>query len=83
MTLCLLCFAALAQAQLPGYQPRFNRSQPVIAVVAENGYTELTDYVVPYGVLRESGVAQVWALATQAGPVRLFPALRNAQRFVE
>ena len=74
--LCLLSGLAMAGADLPPWQPRFNRSQPVIAVVAENGYTELTDYVVPYGVLRESGVAQVWALATQAGPVRLFPALR-------
>lgn len=74
----LLWLSALAVAEpaLPAWQPRFNRSQPVIAVVAENGYTELTDYVVPYGVLRESGVAQVWALATRPGPVRLFPALR-------
>lgn len=68
--------AATPYAPLPAYVPRFNRSQPLIAVVAENRYTELTDYVVPYGVLRESGVAQVHALATRPGPVQLFPALR-------
>jgi putative intracellular protease/amidase len=62
--------------RLPVYQPRFNRTQPIIAVVAENTYTELTDYVVPYGVLTESGVAQVFALATRPGPVQMFPALK-------
>jgi putative intracellular protease/amidase len=36
----------------------------------------LTDYVVPYGVLRESGVADVVALATKAGPIQMFPALK-------
>ena len=58
------------------YQPRFDRQQPVIAVVAENSFTELTDYVVPYGVLAESGVARVLAIATEPEPIRMFPALR-------
>jgi putative intracellular protease/amidase len=43
--------------------------------VAENTFTELTDYVIPYGILSESGVAQVLATATQPGTIRLFPAL--------
>lgn len=60
---------------LPAYQPRFGRSQPLIAVIGENRYTELSDYVVPYGVLRESGAAEVIALGTDAGPIRMFPAL--------
>jgi putative intracellular protease/amidase len=60
--------------RLPVYQPRFGRTRPVVAVVGENFYTELTDYVVPYGILAESGVAEVWALATQPGPIRMFPA---------
>jgi len=62
-------------SSLPAYTPRFNRTQPVIAVVAENTFTELTDYVIPYGILSESGVAQVQAIATQPGPIQMFPAL--------
>ncbi|MFG6101275.1 DJ-1/PfpI family protein [Leptothoe sp. EHU-05/26/07-4] len=61
---------------IPAYAPRFNRTKPVVAVVAENSSTELTDYVIPYGVLAESGVAQVLAIATQAGPIQMLPALK-------
>lgn len=63
-----------APQRLPAYAPRFGRTRPVVAIVGENFYTELTDYVVPYGILAESGVAEVWALATQPGPIRMFPA---------
>lgn len=61
---------------IPPYAPRFGRSRPIVAVVGENTFTELTDYVVPYGVLHESGVAEVVALATKAGPIQMFPALK-------
>lgn len=60
---------------IPPYAPRFGRSKPIVAVVGENTFTELTDYVIPYGVLFESGVAEVLALATKAGPIQMFPAL--------
>jgi putative intracellular protease/amidase len=55
---------------LPRYEPRFDRSQPVIAVVAYNPSTEITDFVVPYGALTQSGVAEVLALATAEGPIQ-------------
>lgn len=63
---------------LDPYRPRFGRARPVIAVVASNAGagTELTDFVIPFGVLSASGVAEVVAVATIAGPVSLFPALR-------
>jgi putative intracellular protease/amidase len=51
------------------------RARPVIAVVGANGGTETTDYLVPYGVLKRSGVADVFALGTNIGPVKLMPAL--------
>lgn len=51
------------------------RARPVIAVVGANGGTETTDYLVPYGVLKRSGVADVFALGTKSGPVMLMPAL--------
>ncbi|MBP0624091.1 DJ-1/PfpI family protein [Cupriavidus consociatus] len=60
--------------RLPAYQPRFGRTRPVVAVVAENYYTELSDYVVPYSILSASNAADVHALATQPGTVRMFPA---------
>jgi transcriptional regulator GlxA family with amidase domain len=51
------------------------RARPVVAVIGINDATETTDYLMPYGILKRSGVADVLALATGPGPVRLFPAL--------
>lgn len=61
---------------LPAYVSRFNRKKPIVAVVGENTYTELTDYIIPYGILSDSDVADVFALATQEGVLQMFPALR-------
>ncbi|MFZ6708325.1 hypothetical protein [Undibacterium sp. TC9W] len=50
LTLSLaLASADTLPTPLPDYQPRFGRTQPVVAVVADNEMTELTDFVVPYG----------------------------------
>lgn len=51
------------------------RERPLVAVIGINDATEATDYLMVYGVLRRSGVADVMLLATQPGPVTLFPAL--------
>ena len=58
------------------YRPRFGRKRPVIAIVGVNSGTELTDYVIPYGVLRQADVADVVAVSTAAGPMTMRPALR-------
>ncbi len=63
-----------APAAIAPYAARFGRAKPVVAVVADNGGTELTDFVIPYGVLARSGVAEVMALATGAGPIQMTPA---------
>ena len=42
----------------------------LVAVVGDHRSTELTDYVVPYGILTQSGVAQVLAVSTNAGPIK-------------
>jgi putative intracellular protease/amidase len=55
------------------YVARFGRIRPLIAVVGENSSTVLSDYVIPYGVLSQSGVADVVSLATQPGPLKLPP----------
>lgn len=65
-----------ATGKIPPYQPRFDRSRPVIAVIGENRMTELVDYVVPYGILRQSAAAEVLAVATRDGPLQMMPALR-------
>ncbi|MGH6860970.1 MAG: DJ-1/PfpI family protein, partial [Phyllobacterium sp.] len=52
------------------------RHRPLIAIIGINDATETTDYLMPYGILRRADVADVVALATEPGPVRLYPALR-------
>jgi putative intracellular protease/amidase len=52
------------------------RQRPLIAIIGINDATEATDYLMPYGILRRSNVADVMLLATQPGPVRLYPALK-------
>jgi transcriptional regulator GlxA family with amidase domain len=51
------------------------RERPLIAVIGINDATETTDYLMPYGILRRSDVADVMLLATAPGPVTLYPAL--------
>jgi len=60
---------------IPPYSPRFGRSRPVIAVVGDNGGTEVTDFVMPYGILAQSGLAEIVTVAPRSGPVRMLPAL--------
>lgn len=62
-------------SKIDRYQPRFGREQPVIAVVGENAGTELTDFVIPYGILSDSGAAEVHAVATGPGDIKMWPAL--------
>jgi putative intracellular protease/amidase len=61
------------------YQARFNRRRPVVAVVGQNSTgstTELTDFLIPYGILSQSGATETLALATQPGWLNLRPRLR-------
>lgn len=51
------------------------RVRPVVAVLGHNAGTETTDFLVPYGVLAESGAADVIAVAPMDAPIRLKPAL--------
>ncbi len=83
LTLALLAGQAVAAApdapnQIAPYQQRFGRAQPVVAVAGANAGTELSDYVVPYAILAQSGAAEVLAVATTEGPLQLRPNLRIA-----
>ncbi len=72
----LLLLPALAQQTgLAPYQPRAGHTRPLVAVVGVNEGTEVTDFVVPYGILSRSDTADVVALATGPGPMKMRPAL--------
>ena len=51
------------------------RARPLIAVIGANDGTETTDYLIPYGVLKRSGVADVIGLSMAPGPMTLMPSL--------
>jgi putative intracellular protease/amidase len=55
------------------YVNRFGRARPVVAVVGENSGTVLSDFMIPFGVLAQSGVAEVVGVATQPGVLELSP----------
>lgn len=50
--------------------------RPVVAVLALNDRTELTDLLLPHAVLKRADVAEVQIVAPRAGTVKLFPALQ-------
>jgi putative intracellular protease/amidase len=65
---------AEADAMLVALKPP-KRVRPLVAVVGLNDATETTDYLMPTGILRRADVADVVALSTELGPVKLYPAL--------
>lgn len=56
--------------------PKAGRARPLVVVLADNAGAETTDFAIPYGVLKESGVAEVRSVATAAGPIQLMPSLK-------
>jgi putative intracellular protease/amidase len=64
-----------AEATIAALKPP-KRWRPLIAIVGINDATETTDYLMPYGILRRAEIADVMMLATQPGPVTLFPVLK-------
>jgi transcriptional regulator GlxA family with amidase domain len=65
---------AETDAMLAALKPP-KRERPLVAIIGINDATETTDYVMPSGILRRAGVADVMALSTEPGPVKLYPAL--------
>jgi transcriptional regulator GlxA family with amidase domain len=62
------------EAMLASLKPK--RERPMVAIIGINDATETLDYLMPTGILRRSGVADVMMLATGPGPVQLFPVLK-------
>jgi putative intracellular protease/amidase len=67
-----------ADAMLAALKPPKRPRRPLIAIVGINDATETTDYLMPYGILKRADVADVAALATQPGPVTLYPVFKVA-----
>lgn len=64
-----LCLTGLVFAVMAGVGVAVAEARPVVAVLAQNDGTELTDFMVPYGVVAGAGVADVVAVAEGAGPI--------------
>lgn len=55
------------------YQPRFGRTKPLVAVVALNEGTVISDFCIPIGVMARSGLADVVSVSVKPGPVKMHP----------
>src|SRR5262245_49217875 len=65
--------SAIAVTSVQAAEPP--RQKPVIAVIAENEGTEVTDFLVPFAVIADSQLADVHAVALGEGPVMLHPSM--------
>jgi putative intracellular protease/amidase len=63
------------QAFVEALRPR-REGRPVIAVLALNEGTEMTDLLLPHAVLQRAGLADVQIVAPRRGRVVLYPALQ-------
>ncbi|KQN07088.1 hypothetical protein ASE85_18590 [Sphingobium sp. Leaf26] len=59
--------------KFPPYQARFARAKPLVAVVGLNEGTVISDFVIPFGVMARSNVADVVSVSVMPGPVKMQP----------
>jgi putative intracellular protease/amidase len=67
--------AQQAATFIEAIKPR-REGKPVIAIVARNEGTEITDFLLTHAVLQRADIAEVHAVAPRAGRVSLYPALQ-------
>src|SRR5262249_3941681 len=75
VTMAILSFV-LSLVGRAGAEPPVRR--PLVAVIGENEGTEITDFVVPYGVLTASGVVDVVDVSVHPGPITMLPGMKLA-----
>jgi len=68
--------AELTKNSLTLPAPKDRRLRPLVVILADNAGTETTDFVIPYGVLKESDAADVVTVSTEPGTVELMPVLQ-------
>ena len=56
--------------------PKSGHARPLVVIAADAAGAETTDFIIPYGVLREAGVADVRTVSTAPGPLQLMMQLR-------
>ncbi|PIB92578.1 DJ-1/PfpI family protein [Caulobacter sp. FWC2] len=56
--------------------PKAGHAQRLVVIAAENAGAEITDFVAPYAVLKDSGLFEVRTVSTTSGPVQLRRAVR-------
>lgn len=56
--------------------PKAGRAKPLVAIIADKDGAETTDFIIPYGVLKESGAATVVAVSTTNKPVQLMAVIK-------
>jgi putative intracellular protease/amidase len=64
-----------SQSFMEAIKPR-REGKPLIAIVARNEGTEITDFLLTHAVLQRADIAEVHAVAPRAGRVSLYPALQ-------
>jgi putative intracellular protease/amidase len=69
----LILGSAHAEERFTPYVPQ-KHARPVVAVIGDNDGTELTDFVIPYAVLKRSGAVDAFAVSTRPGTLRMRPA---------
>ena len=65
------------------YEPRFGRTRPLVAIVALNEGTIISDFAIPFGVMARSGVADVVSVAVRPGPVKMQPLTYELQSTID
>lgn len=65
------------------YERRFGRTRPLIAVVALNEGTVISDFAIPFGVMARSGVADVVSVSVRPGPVKMQPLTFELQSTID
>ncbi|OJX27360.1 MAG: hypothetical protein BGO83_26665 [Devosia sp. 66-14] len=60
-------------ATIAAMRPTRHTDRPVIAIIAWNQATELSDFFSAYGVLKRADIAEVTVVAERADPVQLYP----------
>jgi putative intracellular protease/amidase len=76
LALFLILLSCAHAGELPPHQPRPGHEQPVIAILGDSVSTEITDFMLPYGVLQRAQVAQVLAVATEGTLITMNTGLR-------
>ena len=56
--------------------PKPGRARPLVVIVGGDAGAETTDFIIPYAVLKESGLAEVRTLSTAPGPLKLMMTLK-------